>query len=193
MLAVRASTGVSSKRSFSGNEVYNYLFMQISCKHAVVYDAVLCSGGGIVTEKDCVMGTQEIVELLCDIATEVGSLIGEKGAISVFRYAGKKMGRKIGNGHSGSIEDARDLVRSFFQEKAFMNEINLEGNQAVLSGCKIGLVLQKRGIKAGSDALCNFGYGLIDGVIEGVTGQKVVTLHVDSSYQDDGITCREIW
>ena len=144
-------------------------------------------------DKQCAMDTREIVELLCDIADQVGSLIGEKGAISVFRYAGKKLGKRIGGGHQGTPEEARTLVLSFFKDKEFMSDITLDGTEAKLSGCKIGLTIRDRGIHAGSHALCHFGYGLIDGVMESVTGHKILTLHKESTYHDDGITCLEKW
>jgi predicted hydrocarbon binding protein len=144
-------------------------------------------------DKKCAMDTREIVELLCDIADQVGSLIGDKRAVSVFRYAGKKLGKRIGSGHQGNAEDARILVRAFFKDKEFMDGIDLEGTEAKLLGCKIGLTLRDRGINAGSHALCHFGFGLIDGVMEGVTGHKIVTLHKDSTYHEDGVTCHETW
>ncbi len=149
---------------------------------------------GIMTEKTCAMDTRDIVELLCDIATEVGSLIGDKGAISVFRYAGKKMGRKIGKEHAGgSVEDARALVQEFFIDKEFMDHIELNGDCAHLTNCKIGLVLRDRGVNIGKHALCNFGFGLIDGVVESVTNKKIITLHVHSEHQGDSVCCSETW
>jgi len=146
-----------------------------------------------MNDKKCAMDTREIVELLCDIADQVGSLIGEKGAVSVFRYAGKKLGKRIGSSHQGTHEDARILVMGFFKDKEFMDDINLEGAEAKLSGCKIGLVLRDRGINAGSHALCHFGYGLIDGVMDGVTGHKIITIHKKSVYHEGVITCHEEW
>ncbi len=147
-----------------------------------------------MSEKVCAMDTRDIVELLCDIATEVGSLIGDKGAISVFRYAGKKMGHKIAKAYpGGSVEDARAIVQNFFIEKEFMSSIELQGNDAQLMNCKIGLVLQDRGINIGKHALCNFGFGLIDGVVEAVTQKKIVTLHVHSEQQGDSMCCSETW
>ncbi len=144
--------------------------------------------------KACAMGTKEVVELLADIAGQVETIIGEKGTISVFRYAGKQLGKKLGAGHGGGTEEeARALVAKFFQDKEFMDAVMLDGRGAELSGCKIGLVLQERGIEAGKHALCNFGFGLIDGVMESVTGRKVITLHVSSEYHAEGITCRETW
>jgi len=144
--------------------------------------------------KACAMGTKEVVELLADIAGQVETIIGEKGTISVFRYAGKQLGKKLGAGHGGGTEDeARALVSKFFQDKEFMDAVTLAGGCAELTGCKIGLVLQERGIEAGKHALCNFGFGLIDGVMESVTGRKVITLHVSSEYHAEGITCRETW
>jgi len=74
-----------------------------------------------------------------------------------------------------------------------MDAVALDGRAAELSGCKIGLVLQERGIEAGKHALCNFGFGLIDGAIESVTGRKIITLHVSSEYHAVGITCHETW
>ncbi len=144
--------------------------------------------------KQCAMGTKEVVGLLADIAGQVETIIGEKGTISVFRYAGKQMGKRLGAEHKGGTEDdARALVSRFFQDKEFMDSVALEGCAAELTGCKIGLVLQERGIEAGKHALCNFGFGLIDGVMESVTGRKVITLHVSSEYHAEGISCRETW
>ena len=145
-------------------------------------------------EKSCAMDTREIVSLLADIAEQVEMIIGEKGTITVFRYAGKQLGKRLGAEHAGgSEEQARALVSKFFQDKEFIDAIALEGQSAELSGCKIGLVLQERGIEAGKHALCNFGFGLIDGALESVTGRKVVTLHVSSTYHAEGISCRETW
>lgn len=147
-----------------------------------------------MSDKACAMDTTAVVGLLADIAEQVESIIGEKGTISVFRYAGKQMGRRLGAVHGvGSAEDARALVSKFFHDKEFMDAVTLDGHAATLSGCKIGLVLQERGVQAGKHALCNFGFGLIDGAIESVTGQKIVTLHVASEYHAEGITCRETW
>ncbi len=146
-----------------------------------------------MTPKPCAMDTREIVNLLADIAGQVESLIGEKGAISVFRYAGKQLGKRLGEGHGGTEQDARALIAKFFQDKEFMDAIRLDGHAAELSGCKIGLVLNERGIQAGKHALCNFGFGLIDGAVESVTGKKIVTLHVASEVHSEGITCRETW
>ncbi|MEW5838526.1 MAG: hypothetical protein AB1717_06805 [Pseudomonadota bacterium] len=140
------------------------------------------------------MGTKDVVSLLADIAAQVETIIGEKGTLSVFRYAGKQMGKRLGATHQGGSEDdARALVSKFFQDKEFMDAVALDGRDATLSGCKIGLVLQERGIAAGKHALCNFGFGLIDGAIESVTGRKIITLHVNSEYHAEGITCRETW
>ncbi|MEW6445589.1 MAG: hypothetical protein AB1479_06090 [Pseudomonadota bacterium] len=139
------------------------------------------------------MDTREIVKLLADIAEQVESLIGEKGAISIFRYAGKQLGKRLGEGHRGTEDEARALVAKFFHDKEFMASINLDGHAAELSGCKIGLVLNERGIQAGRHALCHFGFGLIDGTVEAVTGKKIVTLHVSSEFHSEGITCRETW
>jgi hypothetical protein len=74
-----------------------------------------------------------------------------------------------------------------------MEDIHLEGKEARLSGCKIGLTLGDRGMHPGNHALCYFGYGLIDGVMESVTGHKIVTLHKDSTYHEGGVTCHETW
>ncbi len=148
----------------------------------------------MLSEKVCAMDTRDIVELLCDIATEVGSLIGDKGAVSVFRYAGKKMGRKLGKRYDGgSVDDARAIVQKFFIDKEFMSKIELHGDCAQLMNCKIGLVLRDRGIDIGKHALCNFGFGLIDGVVEAVTQKKIVTMHVHSEQQGDLICCSETW
>ncbi|TQV62051.1 MAG: hypothetical protein FNT29_10075 [Halothiobacillaceae bacterium] len=146
-----------------------------------------------MTEKRCAMDTREIVSLLADIAGQVESLIGEKGAVSVFRYAGKQLGKRLGEGQSGTEDDARALVAKFFQDKEFMDEVALDGHSVELSGCKIGLVLNDRGIAAGKHALCNFGFGLIDGAVESVTGKKIITLHVSSEFHAEGFTCRETW
>ena len=140
------------------------------------------------------MDTKDVVELLFSIASQVGVIVGDKGAISVFRYAGKQIGKKIGAQHpGGSPEDARALVSAFFREKEFMEGIELDGQDAHLTGCKIGLTLREQGIPAGNHALCHFGFGLIDGVTEVVTGRKVITLHVDSEYHAQGVTCKETW
>ena len=146
-------------------------------------------------KRECAMSTKDMVSLLADIAGQVETIIGEKGTISVFRYAGKQMGKRLGAGHQGggSEEDARALVSAFFQDKEFMDAVSLDGKAATLSGCRIGLVLQERGIEAGKHALCNFGFGLIDGAVESVTGKKIITLHVNSEYHAEGITCRETW
>lgn len=85
------------------------------------------------------------------------------------------------------------LIVKFFHDKEFMEAITLDGHAATLSGCKIGLVLNERGIQAGKHALCHFGFGLIDGAVEAVTGKKIITLHVSSEYHAEGITCRETW
>jgi len=146
-----------------------------------------------MTEPRCAMSTKDVVDLLCDIADQVAAVIGNKGSISVFRYAGKKLGERIGYAHRGSPEEARNLVATFFKEKGFMDDIELHEGEARLCGCKIGLVLKNRGSDAGKHALCHFGFGLIDGVMEGVTGHKTVTLHVESTYHEDGVTCRERW
>ena len=147
-----------------------------------------------MTEKSCAMDTKEIVGLLADIASQVEVIIGEKGTNRVFRFAGKQLGKKLGAGHgAGTEEEARALVSKFFQDKEFMDSIELQGQAAELSGCRIGLVLQERGIEAGKHALCNFGFGLIDGAVESVTGKKIITLHVSSEYHAEGITCRETW
>lgn len=144
--------------------------------------------------KRCAMDTKDVVELLYDIAKQVGVLIGDKGAVSVFRFAGKQMGKKIGADHHGmNLEEARALVSEFFREKEFMEGIHLEGQNAQLMGCKIGLTLREQGISAGDHALCHFGFGLIDGVMESVTGKKTVTLHVGSEFHANGVTCRETW
>lgn len=139
------------------------------------------------------MGSQELMTLLADLADQIESLIGNKGAISVFRFAGKQMGKRMGEGHSGDADVARKIISDFFQDKDFMDDIHLNGNEAELSGCRIGLVLRERGIDAGKHALCNFGFGLIDGVTEAVTGKKTITLHVSSEYHESGITCHETW
>ncbi|MDD2893631.1 MAG: hypothetical protein PHF20_06835 [Halothiobacillaceae bacterium] len=144
--------------------------------------------------KQCAMDTREIIALLADIAQEVEMIIGEKGTISVFRYAGKQLGKRLGASHgSGSEAEARVLIAKFFQDKEFMDDISLAGQAAELTGCKIGLVLQERGIEAGKHALCNFGFGLIDGAVEAVTGKKIKTLHVSSEYHAAGISCHETW
>lgn len=143
--------------------------------------------------KRCAMDTKDLVSLLADLAEQVELLIGKKGTISVFRYAGKQMGKRLGAGQSGDPEMARGIVARFFQDKEFMDDINLQGNGVELTGCRIGLVLRERNIQAGSHALCNFGFGLIDGVMESVTGKKVITLHVASEYHEEGITCHETW
>lgn len=144
-------------------------------------------------KKHCAMDTRDLVNLLADLAEQIEMLIGKKGTISVFRYAGKQMGKRLGAGHHGDAETARQIVANFFQDKEFMDAVALEGAGAKLSGCRIGLVLRERGIQAGSHALCNFGFGLIDGVTEAVTGKKIITLHVSSEYHPDGITCHETW
>lgn len=144
-------------------------------------------------KKHCAMDTRDLVTLLADLAEQIEMLIGKKGTISVFRYAGKQMGKRLGAGQTGDAELARGIVAKFFQDKEFMDAVRLEGQGAKLSGCRIGLVLRDRGIQAGSHALCHFGFGLIDGVTEAVTGKKIITLHVASEYHEEGITCHETW
>lgn len=144
--------------------------------------------------KQCPMDTQDVVELLFNIATQIETIIGNKGAVSIFRYAGKQMGKKIGaNRQGGTDEEARSLVSEFFREKEFMQSIQLDGHEAHLTGCKIGLTLRDHGTPAGNHALCHFGFGLIDGVNEAVTGKKIITLHVSSKYHADGVACKETW
>jgi len=144
-------------------------------------------------KKHCAMDTRDLVRLLADLAEQIEVLIGKRGTVSVFRYAGKQMGKRLGAGHDGDEEAARGIVAKFFQDKEFMDTVALEGHGAQLTGCRIGLVLKERGIDAGSHALCNFGFGLIDGVMEAVTRRKVITLHVSSEYHEEGITCHEKW
>lgn len=139
------------------------------------------------------MDTRDLVTLLADVAEQVEILIGYKGTISVFRYAGKQMGKRLGADQRGDEELARSIVAKFFRDKEFMDAIQLNQGKAELQGCRIGLVLQERGIQAGKHALCNFGFGLIDGVMESVTGKKIITLHVDSMHHPLGITCHETW
>lgn len=146
-----------------------------------------------MTEKTCAMDTRDLVVLLADLAEQIDMLIGKKGTLSVFRYAGKQMGKRLGAGQTGDAELARNLVAKFFKDKEFMDDILLDQQAAELQGCRIGLVLKERGIPAGTHALCNFGFGLIDGVTESVTGKKIITLHVDSKYHEHGITCQETW
>jgi predicted hydrocarbon binding protein len=143
--------------------------------------------------KRCAMDTRDLVTLLADLSEQIEMLIGKKGTISVFRYAGKQMGKRLGTGQPGDAEMARGIVAKFFKDKEFMDEVAVDGNAVQLSGCRIGLVLKDRGIPAGSHALCNFGFGLIDGVTEAVTGRKVITLHVASEYHQEGVTCQETW
>jgi predicted hydrocarbon binding protein len=117
------------------------------------------------------MDTREIVGLLADLAEQFEMIVGENGTISVFRYAGKQLGKRIGKPHEGGDASmARELITKFFHDKEFMSGVVLDGDDATLSGCKIGLVLREGNIDAGKHALCNFGYGLIDGTIEAVTG-----------------------
>lgn len=144
-------------------------------------------------KKHCAMDTRDLVVLLADLAEQIEMLIGKKGTISVFRYAGKQMGKRLGGGQTGDAEMARDIVAKFFQDKEFMDAVTLEGQGAELKGCRIGLVLRERSIQAGSHALCHFGFGLIDGVTEAVTGKRIITLHVSSEYHAEGITCHEKW
>ncbi len=145
-------------------------------------------------EKKCAMDTKDLVYLLADLAEQIAAVIGDKGTISTFRYAGKQLGKRLGSPHAGGSEDiARQLVGKFFQDKEFMDNVELVGDAATLFGCRIGVVLKERGIEAGKHALCNFGYGLIDGAIESVTGRKVITLHVSSEYHAEGVTCKETW
>ena len=144
-------------------------------------------------KKQCAMDTRDLVTLLADLAERIEMLIGKKGTISVFRYAGKQMGKRLGAGQPGDAEMARGIVAKFFQDKEFMDGVALQDNHAELQGCRIGLVLKERGIQAGSHALCNFGFGLIDGVTEAVTGHKIITLHVSSEYHEEGVTCHETW
>ncbi|MEY2343385.1 hypothetical protein AB4090_15015 [Acidithiobacillus sp. IBUN Pt1247-S3] len=110
-------------------------------------------------EKTCALDTREVVELLCDIADQVSSIVGEKGAISVFRYAGRALGKKLAAGKHGSAEDARAMVSTFFVDKEFMDHIQLQDQNAELSGCRIGRVLAERNVHPGSHALCHFGFG----------------------------------
>lgn len=144
-------------------------------------------------KQECAVTARDLVVLLADLAEQIEVLIGKRGTISVFRYAGRQLGKRLGEGQEGGAEKARAIVASFFQSKEFMDDIKLDGNKAELHGCRIGLELRERGIDAGSHALCNFGFGLIDGVTEGVTGKKIITLHVDSTYSDAGVTCHETW
>ena len=143
--------------------------------------------------KRCAMDTRDLVTLLADLAEQIDILIGKKGTISVFRYAGKQMGKRLGAGQTGDADLARGIVAKFFQDKEFMDGVNLSDNAAELQGCRIGLVLKDRGIQAGSHALCHFGFGLIDGVTEAVTGKKIITLHFSSEYHEGGVTCQETW
>lgn len=144
--------------------------------------------------KSSPMSTRDFVGLLADLAEQIELLIGKRGTLSVFRYAGKQMGKRLGSAHgSGDEQAARQVVADFFHAKEFMDDVVLVNEKAELSGCRIGLVLRERGIEAGTHALCHFGFGLIDGVTEAVTGKKIVTLHVASEYHETGITCQETW
>lgn len=143
--------------------------------------------------KHCAMDTRDLVVLLADLAEQIETVIGKKGAISVFRFAGKQMGKRMASGNVGNEDKARQIVSNFFQQKEFMDDIELQGYAAQLHGCRIGLVLKERDMQPGSHALCHFGFGLIDGVMEGVTGKKIITMHVSSEYHPEGITCRETW
>ncbi|WP_020395022.1 hypothetical protein [Thiolinea disciformis] len=144
-------------------------------------------------QKSTAMTTRDFVNLLADLAEQIELLIGRRGTLSVFRYAGKQMGKRMGANQQGDEQLARSIVAQFFREKEFMDDVVLVGENAELSGCRIGLVLRERGIQAGTHALCHFGFGLIDGVTESVTGKKIVTLHVASEYHENGITCQETW
>jgi predicted hydrocarbon binding protein len=150
-------------------------------------------GREMTTKKECAVTTRDLVVLLADLSEQIEVLIGKRGTISVFRYAGRQLGKRLGAGQNGDPEMARSIVAKFFQDKEFMSAVNLEGKNAELQGCQIGLELHARGIEAGSHALCNFGFGLIDGVTEAVTGKKIITLHVSSEQHDAGVTCHETW
>ena len=140
------------------------------------------------------METREVICLLVELAREMEDVVGEKGAVSIFRHAGKRVGKRLGKEHgNGAEEDARSVALSFFHAKGFMDSITLDGHEAEIQGCKIGLVLQEEGLKPGSHPLCHFGFGLIDGSIKAVTDEKVNTKHQSSVYHAEGITCRETW
>lgn len=153
----------------------------------------MTKGSEMTTKKECAVTTRDLVVLLADLAEQIEVLIGKRGTISVFRYAGRQLGKRLGAGQQGDPEQARAIVADFFKAKEFMSDVTLDGKNAELHGCQIGLELHERGIEAGTHALCNFGFGLIDGVTESVTGNKIITLHVASEYHEAGVTCHETW
>ena len=69
--------------------------------------------------KHCAMDTRDLVVLLADLAEQIETVIGKKGAISVFRFAGKQMGKRMASGNAGNEDKARQIVSNFFQQKEF--------------------------------------------------------------------------
>ncbi len=166
---------------------------QVSGQIREQVNANMVKGSEMTTKKECAVTTRDLVVLLADLAEQIEVLIGKRGTISVFRYAGRQLGKRLGAGQQGDPEQARAIVADFFKAKEFMSGVTLDGKNAELHGCQIGLELHERGIDAGTHALCNFGFGLIDGVTESVTGNRIITLHVASEYHEAGVTCHETW
>jgi hypothetical protein len=71
-----------------------------------------------MSDKKCAMDTKEIIEMLCDIADQIGSFVGEKGVNVVFRQAGKRLGKKLGSGHKGPLKTPEPLSWSFSRKRS---------------------------------------------------------------------------
>ena len=114
----------------------------------------------------------------------------------MFRHAGKELGRRLAQAHEGSDDEMRahELISDFFKAKGFAQAIELNGEQATLHNCSIGLELARRGRAQGHHPLCYFGLGLVDGVNQKVTGKSHIALHVVTTPATNGeLICQETW
>jgi len=134
-----------------------------------------------------------LTEMMTEIGTETRELIGDHGAVAVFRYAGMHMGKGMATGKSGDLDNARAVVEEFLCAKGFVDTVEFDGNIAAITNCRIARMLRERGAEPGEHPLCNFFFGVIDGVASGMTGSKVMVRFQSWDDADGATVCKEKW
>lgn len=136
----------------------------------------------------------EVIALLADISEQVEDLFGKHGAHSVFRHAGRSLGRQLAQSHNGDQLRSREVVAEFFTSKGFAENVSLNGTEATIHNCNIGLELSRRKHACGHHPLCHFGFGLVDGVNREINNDKQSkATFIGSVVDDNGLSCKETW
>jgi predicted hydrocarbon binding protein len=112
----------------------------------------------IIEEK----GTQDIAQIIFEIADEMGKIFGPRGAYATLRQIGRQIAQDLMKAHPK--EEWEKIFKEALAVMGFAKEVVREGNKAYVYSCRFyPQFLEPKGLKPTEHPVCWIGLGFIEG------------------------------